>query len=48
MGDIEDAKKWRAQQIMKRSNHEMCPKCGRPKKCRDPDCTLMHCNCNTL
>lgn len=28
--------------------HIYCQKCGRPKPCRNPECTQLHCNCNTL
>ncbi|MGY4884058.1 MAG: hypothetical protein ACP5NZ_00585 [Nanobdellota archaeon] len=28
--------------------HDYCPKCGKPKRCHDPECTRMHCNCGTF
>jgi hypothetical protein len=48
MGDIEDAKKWREQQIAKRTNHIICEKCGLPKNCTNFDCELTHCSCGVL
>jgi NADH pyrophosphatase NudC (nudix superfamily) len=36
------------QKDMRNRKHDYCPKCGRPKRCNDPECTRQHCNCNTL
>ncbi|HOF44131.1 MAG TPA: hypothetical protein PK255_01705 [Candidatus Pacearchaeota archaeon] len=28
--------------------HIYCQKCGRAKRCHDPECTQLHCNCGQL
>jgi hypothetical protein len=51
MVDLDDDKGIEKEMEKERKNkrHEWCKKCGRPKKCNDPDCThIHHCNCNEL
>lgn len=48
MVDLEDDNEVEKQKTKRVTSHQICKKCGRPKKCLDIDCPLIHCNCGQL
>jgi hypothetical protein len=51
MVDLEDDKGIERAKGKERVNkaHTWCPKCGRPRRCNNPECThITHCSCGQL